>query len=321
MRVNKKHKIVVTESDRYSEAALQIYRKLGEIILCQHAREALCERDATILVIRLTHYIGKEWLDAFPSLEVIASPTTGLNHIDTLACEERGIQVISLKGEHEFLRAITSTAEHTLGLILALLRSVPTAHQAVTKRHEWCRDNYVSTQLSSLTLGLIGYGRIGKQMHHIGERLAGTIRIYDPYVTGEDRADSDIFCDSLEELLQQSDIVSIHADYRHKNHHLVDAVALASMKPGTYLINTARGELLDEQATVKALLEGRLAGVAVDVLEDEQFSRHIIESPLIEYAQTHNNVIITPHIAGCTRDAMSATEEFVAKRVFEVVGA
>lgn len=303
----------------YSERALDLYRDLGPVVTLEESDEA-SRAAATILVVRLGHMIDEELLARFPRLRYVVSPTTGLNHIDLAACEARNVRVVSLKGEGEFLRSITATAEHTLGLLLALLRHIPQAHEAVVRRGEWDRDRFQAIQIASLTVGIVGLGRIGRQMWQYLSCLGARVVVCERMGEREDvDSDGPQRCGSLAELFAVSDAVTLHVHYCTENVHLVDRDVLRGAKKGLLLVNTSRGEILDEGAVVEALEDGRLGGAAVDVLEGEQFGEHLQRSLLLEYARRNNKVIITPHIGGCTRDAMAATEEFVARRLAGLV--
>ena len=245
---------------------------------------------------------------------ILATPVTGLDHIDLAACQERGIRVVSLRGEVEFLRTVRATAELTVALTLALLRQIP---QAVTSVQGgiWDRDLFRGQELFGKTIGLVGVGRLGSL-------AAGYFRAFGAEVIGYDpRPDFPTqLCTrvgSLQELFGQSDIVSIHAVYNDETRHLIGSRELAAARPGAILVNTARGGIVDEQALIEVLDRGQLAGAALDVLDGEPdiTAGH----PLVAYAQEHSNVLIVPHIGGNTRESFEKTECFLAGRVVEAL--
>src|SRR5439155_18579127 len=231
-------------------------------------------------------------------LEVIASATTGLNHIDLDTCRERGIEVICIRGERAFLATITSTAELALAHLLNLARNVVPAHADVIAGG-WNRDKYRGVSLHGLTLGIIGLGRLGSVMagygHALGMRVIGT-----------DRApvDAPPFVDvtDLDTVLRVSDCISLHATHDPGSPPLLGAREFAQMKPCALLVNTALGELIDETALLASLEHSRLGGYAADVIANEtgwtDSSTNLLTQPLIKYAQVHDNVIITPHVGG-----------------------
>lgn len=269
------------------------------------------------LVIRLAHFIDEKVLDTFPNLKALVSPTTGTTHIDMQACERKGIRVFTLRNCIPKLEMITSTAEHALCLMLSLVRRMPQAHSSTVERGEWNRDDFCSRQLSSLRLGIVGLGRIGKWMARYAKAVGMEIAAYDPHIASEAFQSEGVSSLALEELCRRSDILTIHADLRSDNISLIDSDLLDLLPKDAYLINTSRGELMDEEAVAKRVRNSKLAGVAVDVLRAEHESGCLINSPLMKAARDGFNVLVTPHIGGCTTDAMQQTEEFLAELVAE----
>jgi D-3-phosphoglycerate dehydrogenase len=314
---NVSESILILEPANYSPRALATYEKAGKVFKNGEATST----EITTLVIRLGQHISSDFLNGFPKLRWIVSPTTGLVHVDLEACRQRGIEVLSLKTEQEFLDRITSTSELTLGLMLALLRRIPEANRAVIEEGEWNRDRFKSQQCSSLTLGLIGFGRIGRHMARFAKALGMRTLIHDPFVSKEVWQKYNEQPASIDETLAAADIISIHADDRRTNWGMVNSQFLGRMKEGALLINTARGELLDEEAVIAALKSNKLAGVAVDVLAGEHVGDHLQKSALAQAARDGLNIIITPHIGGCSSDAMALTEEHMASRWLERVRA
>jgi D-3-phosphoglycerate dehydrogenase len=275
---------------------------------------------ANIVLAPLGHYFDREKIDKSPNLKVIGSNTTGHPHIDHAYAKKKGIQVITLKGEVEFLKTITPTAELTWGLIVALTRNMFLAYRAVLNT-SWDRRPFGGrAMLSRMALGVAGYGRLGKMVASYGKCFEMNVRYYDPNVS---HAESGITrARSLEELVSQSDIITIHITHEPATEKLFSRELFAHFKRGSYLINTSRGELVDEEALVDCLKNGILAGAAVDVLTGEFASgfENIIEAnSLWQYAQENDNVIITPHIGGSTIDAWRLTEEYTIKRILQVL--
>jgi len=259
--------------------------------------------------VRLAHRLDERFLEDFPNLRGIVTPTTGLTHIDMTYCVQRGLRVYSLANCRDAIQDVTSTSELTLGLIISLLRHIPTAHADVTRHGHWNRYSYRSRQLSRLSLGLVGLGRIGGHVAGYATALNMKVRAYDPWKPDSRFTELAVERSSLAELLAECDIVSIHANLRQDNVHLIGRAELALMQPSSLLINTARGALVDEFALAEALRTGKIAGAAVDVLETEHGDSDWQSSPLITAASDGLNVIVTPHIGGCTSDAMHITEE------------
>lgn len=305
-------RILNAESTGYSRKALEILQQCGAVENADLNRKELQKRigNHDALIVRLGHQIDAEILGAAPKLKAIVTATTGLNHIDLTETAKRDIVVLSLRGEREFLETISATAEHTFGLILALIRKIPAAYCDVTGG-QWQRDNFKGIELAEKTIGIIGYGRLGKIVARYAAAFGMNILAHDPQPSNEVRFVS------LDQLLQQSDIVSLHAAYTPETENLIDATCFSWMKQGAYFINTARGEIVDESALLHALQTGHIAGAALDVLRGE-YSNHthwMKKDPLIRYAQKNDNLIITPHIGGATSDSMEKTEIFMAKKL------
>ena len=304
--------ILITESLRFSEAAAQILRGGAELRLADLDRDSLFAAvpDADALWVRLRHRIDREVFEAAPRLRLIATPTTGLNHVDLAEATKRGIRIVSLKGETEFLRNVPATAEHTLALILALVRHVPAAFDHVQKGG-WERDLFLGSDLYGKTVGVIGYGRIG-------QIVARYLLTFGVRVLATDSADlagePGVTLVPMNDLLAQSDIVTLHANLSDRTRGLIGRSEFARMKPGAWFVNTARGELVDEAALLEALRSRKIAGAALDVLCDEH-SGGTRSNGLIDYAKRSHNLIITPHIGGCTSESMEKTEIFLAGRV------
>ncbi|MEZ0395252.1 MAG: NAD(P)-dependent oxidoreductase [Anaerolineales bacterium] len=308
-----RYRILNLEPENYSPEALAILQSLGEVEAGPLDRAALLERigEFEVLIVRLAHQIDRQVLERAGRLKVIVSATTGLDHIDLECAAGRGITVLSLRGETDFLRRIPATAEHTWALLLALVRRVPAAHASVLAG-EWQRDRFRGSDLAGKSLGLLGLGRIGEKVARYGLAFGMQVLAYDPY-----RADWPGEVERLSsqaDLLVRSQVFSIHVPLNAETENLIGAAELALLPPGALLINTARGQVLDEAALLAALESGRLGGAALDVLCDERRAS-LVESPLVRYARRHDNLILTPHIGGATRESMAATERFMAHKL------
>ncbi len=311
------HQIVITESERFSLNAVQLLQEISDVIVGDFDYKMLLESisDATAIWVRLRHYIGSEVMDAAPELRYVITATTGLNHIDLEEAERRGISVISLRGETDFLKEIRATAELTICLMLALMRKIPQALSHV-RDGGWNRDLFVGSELHRKTIGVIGYGRLGRIVAHYLRAFDAEVLATDPVVLQED-AEDDVQLVQLEELLSRCDIVTLHVDYSSENRGMFGASEFTQMKPGSWFINTARGELIDESALIDALSSGRLSGAALDVMDNE--NEVMNDRRLITYARNHDNLIITPHIGGCTWESTEKTEDFLASRIVRLL--
>ena len=307
--------ILNVEPEAYSEEARRILQECAVVTEAPLSREELIARISEYdgLILRLGHRIDREVFAAAPRLKFVATNTTGLNHIDVEEAQRRGIEVISLRGERTFLDTVTATAEHAWGLLLALIRHIPDAH-CHAQAGGWERNLFKGIELSGRTLGVIGYGRLGSKVAQYGltfgmRVMANDIETFPPQ-PGIEFA-------SLDETLKQADVISLHVPCAPATLDLIGQRELALMKPGAYLVNTSRGEVLNEDALLDALNSGHLAGAALDVLREENtgnpdWMRH---DRLVEYARSHSNLLITPHIGGATADSMAKTECFIAQKI------
>ena len=303
--------ILITESSNYSSLAVRLYQKIGPVWF-DHPPEGN-DHLVRVLVVRLSVILDAVCLSRYPNLQAIVTPTTGLTHINLDFCKEHGIEVFSLGRCKELIEKITSTSELTLGLIIALLRGIPRANSSVVNKREWKRDAFRSRQLSHLTLGVVGLGRIGGHVALYGHALGMHVQASDPHQPDERFKKLNVEKLTMAELLVSSDILTIHANLTQNNHKLIGEEEIRLLPSHALVINTARGQLLDEGALADALRQGRVAGVAVDVLSEEHMPILIAESPLVRAARDGLNIIITPHIGGCTSDAMHLTEENMAE--------
>ena len=298
----------------YCEEAGKILNRLGEVVEVPLNRSELLSRlaDYDVLIVRLAQQIDRDVIDAGCRLKVIMSATTGLDHIDVDYARSKGVTVLSLRGETEFLRTVSATAEHTWALLLALLRRIPQAFTAV-RADAWDRDAFRGHELESKRLGIIGLGRIGRKVARYGQAFGMDVAAYNPsvseWVDGVKRAST------LPDLLRRSDVLTIHVPLTNDTSGLISREELSLLPSGSTLVNTSRGEVLDEFALVKALQTGHLAGAALDVICNERDEGLRGQSPLLAYARGHDNLIITPHVGGATYESMEKTEIFMARKL------
>jgi D-3-phosphoglycerate dehydrogenase len=307
-------RIVVSEASGFSTKAAELLCQIGDLVLADLDRGGLLSsvREADVLWVRLRHRIDTEIMAAAPRLKVIVTQTTGLNHIDLQEAGRRGIQVMSLRGETQFLQDVRATAEHTIALILALLRHVPAALVHV-QDGGWNRDLFKGHELCGKTVGVVGYGRLGRIVARYLKVFDTRVLVADPHVEA-DSVESGVTLVPLGQLLREADLVTLHVNLCDETRGFFGRQQFAVMKPDVWFINTSRGELVDESALLDALRSGRLAGAALDVLCEER-SESMKGHPLVAYAHEHDNLIITPHIGGCTVESMEKTELFLAEKL------
>jgi D-3-phosphoglycerate dehydrogenase len=307
-------RILVAESREFPPAAAGLLRAAGDVRLADLDRAGLLAAvpDADVLWVRLRHTIDAEVMVAGRNLRVVATPTTGLNHLDLDEARRRGVLVLSLRGETAFLDDVRATAEHTVALLLALLRRLPAA-AAHAAGGGWDRDGFKGTEIHGKTVGVVGYGRLGRRVARYLQAFDARVLATDPQADPSGMAPG-VGLVPLDELLAESDVVLLHASHGPTTDRFFDRRCFAAMKPGAWFVNTARGELVDEDALLDALRTRRLAGAALDVLAGER-AGGMGDHPLVRYAGAHDNLVITPHVGGCTVESMHKTELFLARKV------
>ena len=308
-------KILNSEAEGYSKEAESILSSLGHLKQGNLNRTSLIEiiSEYDVLIVRLGNNIDKEIIDAGVNLKAIVTATTGLNHIDVTYANEKNVNVISLKGEYEFLKNISATSEHTIGLLLSLLRNIPAASKSV-KNGNWNRNLFKGKEISGKRFGILGYGRIGVKVAKYAKAFGAKVIVYDIKKIPPQQEDI-IVVNTIDELLENCDILSIHLPFDESTSNLIDKYKINKMPETGIIINTSRGEIINEMDLLESLESSRISGVALDVLADEHMNNSIGTHPLIEYSKNHDNLIITPHIGGATYESMHETEMFIASKV------
>jgi len=248
-------------------------------------------RGAAAILLR-SGYVTASLLDRLPDLRVIAVHGAGVDPVDVHACTERGVLVTNTPGANA-----DAVAEITVALILSLLRRIPdAAHRAMAER-AWDAARHTGGELKGRTLGLVGFGQIGRRVAAIANAFGARVVAADPVQSADAIRAQGAEPLSLDDLLAAADIVSLHAPAIPATHHMIDTAAIAKMKPGAMVVNCARGSLVGEAALAAALKDGRLGGAALDVLEGEPPDP---ASPIYDAP----NVILTPHMAGSTQECL-----------------
>jgi D-3-phosphoglycerate dehydrogenase len=266
--------------------------------------------------VRIGLDVDRAAMDAAPGLRYVVTPTTGLDHIDLDLAAERGITVVSLRGHVHLLDTVAATAELTWALLLALVRRLPVATGSVLAG-SWQRDDLVGTELRGRTLGIVGYGRLGRMVAGYGAAFGMDVLVHDHDDAQLARAPEGVRPTALDDLLATADVVSLHLPLDPTTVGFLDAARLAVLKRGALLVNTARGELVDEAALVAGLESGRIGGLAADVVADDAVWPGVVPAgqPVVELARRRPDlVVVTPHIGGYGRDAIATTRRFVAQQ-------
>ncbi|WP_174734048.1 phosphoglycerate dehydrogenase [Mesobacillus harenae] len=255
------------------------------------------------LLVRSATKVTDELLDKMPSLRIIARAGVGVDNIDVNAATRRGIIVVNAPDGNTI-----STAEHTFAMMASLMRNIPQAHQSV-KNYEWKRNQYIGSELYGKTLGIVGMGRIGTELAKRAKVFGMNVNVFDPFLTKERAKNLGVESSDLETVLKQADIISVHTPLTNETRGLINEQTLPLTKKGVYLLNCARGGIIDELALAKFIEMGHVAGAALDVFEVEPPGDH----PLLKL----DSVIVTPHLGASTREAQLNVATQVAREVRE----
>jgi D-3-phosphoglycerate dehydrogenase len=299
---------LVLVADPIADEGLAILRQHANIEVVVGDRAAF-ERKlefADALLVRSETRVTAAVMDSAPRLRVIGRAGAGVDTIDVDAATARGIVVVNAPGGNA-----VAAAEHTLALMFALARRVSAA-DASLKRGEWARSAYMGTELTGKTLGLIGLGRVGSEVARRALGLDMRVLVYDPYVPDEHARRNGMEPVELDTLLESSDFVSLHVPLTEATRSVLSAARIARMRPGAFVINCARGGLIDDAALLAALEEGRLAGAAVDVFATEPVTT---DDPL----PRHPRIVATPHLGASTVEAQVNVAAQVANEVLAVL--
>jgi D-3-phosphoglycerate dehydrogenase len=277
--------------DTVDAAALALPEDFEVDYLPKITPDELLERvaDYDVVVVRSRTKIDSDVIDRATKLKLIARPGTGLDNIDLRAANARGIEVVN---SPEAL--VEAVSEQVVGFMLALARKTPAA-DASTRLGGWETEKFLGVELKGRTIGIAGLGRIGRRVGEVAKVLGMSVLGYDIVEISRDVLLS-IGCTmvDLDTLFSSSDFVTLHVPLSPETRHLVDSRRLALMKRSAFLINTSRGEVIDERALIEALTSGAIGGAALDVFEKEPPGPELLAAP---------NLIATPHIGGQTAEA------------------
>jgi D-3-phosphoglycerate dehydrogenase / 2-oxoglutarate reductase len=304
--------IGILESNDFSNTAFNLLKKIGDISMYDENENSIAEfiEDKEVLFIRLKYYLNSTNLKSAHKLKYICSPTTGHNHLDINCLNENNIQLVSLKGEVDFLSNIRATPEHTFGLTLSLLRNYKFVYSENKDFSQ--RDDYKGNELYKKKIGIIGYGRVGKIISKYFLAFESDIGFFDTDENIKNHKDV-VRYENIETLITNSDIIILTASYSVENENMINKDLIALMKH-KYFINTARGELIDEKYLIEKIQLDYFNGVALDVLKNETSENNLL---LLKELSKNKNIITTPHIAGATYESMYATEEFIVKKLIK----
>ena len=259
-----------------------------------------------IVVVRSRTKITKEMIDRATQCKIIARVGVGLDNIDVDAAKAKGIRVINaVEG------AMNAVAELVLGLMLSMAREIPRADGEI-RNGKWLKKELMGSELSGKYLGIVGLGNIGKRLAKLARGLNMNIIGFDVMPIADDFArDVGLIKADIDTLLSSADYISFHVPLTDTTHHLVNAKRISTMKKTTYIINTSRGEIIDEDALYDALKEGKIAGAALDVFEKEP----AVGNKLTTLA----NVVCTPHIGAQTKEAQTLAANVIGEKIIMIL--
>lgn len=310
----KSYKILVTESKNLSNETKKLIKKIGKTDFLDINQDKLQKiiNYYDIIIIGLSIKINSQIIKKTANLKYILSPTTGLNHLDIEELKKRQVRIFCLKNEKKFLKDIPATAEHTFALMLNLYRKINLASRDVI-RGNWKRKNFIGSELLNKKIGIVGYGRIGRIIKRYALAFGMKVYYYDPYINIISK--NIIKINKLEKLASLSNIFTIHAPSNKDNKNLISKEILKNLKKDSILINTSRGDLIDEKHLIYLLEKKKISGAALDVIKEEY--NKTINKKLVNYAKENNNLIITPHIGGYTYESINKTYQYVVNKLLK----
>ncbi|MBN2477730.1 D-2-hydroxyacid dehydrogenase [Candidatus Micrarchaeota archaeon] len=269
--------------DTMQEEVLDGIKKLGEV---EYKPENLMEsaKDAEVMVVRSATKITKEVVESAPKLKAVIRAGVGLDNVDAEYCKERGIKVLNTPGASS-----NAVAELAIGMMVCLMRGVYRGHEEM-KKGNWIKKQLLGNEIEGKTLGIVGFGRIGSMVAQKAKALGMNVVAYDPRPKESEFAESV----SLDELFKKSDVISLHTVLVPETKNLINEESIMKMKDGVYLLNMARGPLIDGDALFEGLKNGKVGGAALDVYWEEPYKGKLLEL---------NNVFFSPHIGGNTKEA------------------
>lgn len=252
--------------------------------------------------------IDKNTINSMPKLQIIARCGVGTDNIDIKSASENNIFVTNVPNAN-----FTSVAEHVVGLIVALSHQIVNAHEALKKGDFNARHKYIGSELEGKTVGIIGIGRVGQL---VAEKcmygLKMNVLTFDPYAD-KSQIDNNIkFVENINDIYSKADFISLHLPYTSKLHHFINKESFHKMKKSAYLINCARGKLVDEIALTNAIKQNKIAGAGIDVFEEEPIKK---DNPLLFL----NNIIVTPHMGASTKESLTLMAIGASKEITTVL--
>jgi D-3-phosphoglycerate dehydrogenase len=287
--------------DLLTENRIEADRRIG--LTPEELIAAIPEYDA--LIVRSETKVTRKVLEAGRRLQAVGRAGVGVDNIDVEAATQLGVVVVNAASSNTI-----AAAEHTIALMLALARHIPQAHASL-EAGKWDRRRFIGTELRGKTLGIIGLGRIGTEVARRATAFGMNLIGHDPFIALEHARNIGVELMPLEDLLAHCDILSVHAPLTSSTQHLIGAAEMAKMRRGAFIVNCARGGLVDEDALYEALQSGQVGGAALDVFAEEPPGA----KPLFQ----HPNVVATPHLGASTAEAQTSVAREVVQQLLDVL--
>jgi D-3-phosphoglycerate dehydrogenase len=304
---NQKPRVLIT--DGINVKAADILKASCEVLFePKLSHEELLDRvrDVDALMVRSASTVSADVLEGAPRLRIVGRAGVGTDNIDVQTATRRGVIVVNSPEGNT-----VAASEHTVGMLMALARHIPEG-DATLKSGQWARSKLMGVEVYGKTLGIVGFGRIGRRVAKTCLALEMKVNVFDPFLSKTMAEELGVGLVSFDEILETSDFVTIHAPKTRETQNLFNADAFARCKPGLRIVNCARGGIIDEQALIEALQKGIVAGAALDVFEQEPLPP---DSPLLQIKELSNKLVLTPHLGASTEEAQINVALDVAEQI------
>jgi len=298
-------------SDSIGKEGIEILKKESglEVILATELSSAELKKsmkDVSALIVRSRTKVTRDLIEAGKALKIIGRAGAGVDNVDVEAATDHGVIVMNAPGANTI-----STAEHTIGMLLALSRNIPQGHLSLKERGEWERSKFLGVELRGKTLGIIGLGRIGSEVAKRAMAMEMKCIVYDPFISPERAKKYGVELLKIGEFLPQADFITVHTPLTDETWHLLSKKEFMAMKDGVRIINCARGGIVDEEALYEAMKAGKVAGAALDVYEHEP--------PTGSQLLTMEGLVATPHVGASTKEAQQMVGIEIAQQVADAL--
>lgn len=315
MKRTKKYNLLFADSEVLSDQARSLLKDFFTLRECNPNQDEIVDeaKNADYLWVRLKYLFNKETLNQLSHLKALATNTTGISHIDTKSAKGNNIDIIKLDPSSSEMKLVTSAAEHAVALMFSLIRNIPRANKHALAG-KWERNKFTGHQLSDMTVGIVGYGRVGKQISKILSPIAKEISFYD--IQKDIKKPSFAKFLDINHLLNKSDVIFICISESEENEYFFNSQMTQELLRKPYIINISRGSIIDIKLYFDLLLLKKIRGLGIDVIEGEERLDFSTLDEIRKKVKDHN-FIVTPHIGGNTFESWVKTELIIANALIE----